>query len=363
MEFKTLTLEDNLPEVKPTIGLGNFKATSIYKDSSNDVWGLEKDACKNFTTTEVAADGSAAIELVWDRGVCGEWTGFGIGWNGWQPKDLSLIMETGAIQFKVRSVSGETNIPTMIFLLEDYGGVMTAAVFGSASLERYPINEDWQTAVIPLEWFTPEKDGCDMTNIKQLVVEMQNSGSLLIDEMEIVEYSDAYMANKPTIDQPSVVKVNAPTAIFDGKPTHAWGLGEYPCRSYTLDQTARGGLDLDWNDAQECRYREMGISWTAWIAVDMTGMEGQLALELAVKSDDLSGIEVGLEAYEYQRGMLALDKADLVGESDGVKTVRIPLSALKLGSESFPAGRIKQLLISTEGTGKAWIGSIQLVTL
>ena len=125
VSFKTLTLDDNLPVPKPIVGLGDFTATTIFKNSMNDVWESEFE-CETVAATAVASEGEQALKVEWDRGGC-EWAGFGSGWDAWQPKDLSEIMDKAAVEFKIRSVEGEANIPLIIFLLEDYGGTMCAA--------------------------------------------------------------------------------------------------------------------------------------------------------------------------------------------------------------------------------------------
>ena len=364
VSFKTLTLEDNLPVPKPIVGLGDFTATTIFKNSMNDVWESEFE-CESVAATAVASEGEQALKVEWDRGGC-EWAGFGIGWDAWQPKDLSEIMDKAAVEFKIRSVEGEANIPLIIFLLEDYGGTMCAAVFGSACLESYPLNETWQTARLPLSWFSYKEDGCDVTNIKQMVFELQNSGACLIDDMRIVEYEPFERPASSRITTPSVVKLAPENVLFAESFKNAWGIGEFGCRKYEITQeeafSGTSSLSLYHPTDEPCDYNRMGASWTSWIAVDFTGKEA--FFEAWIKADGSLNDQhlwVGLESYDYQNGAVRIDETHVVREERGWKQVLVPLAGTGVGSETFPAGRVKQLFLETRGTTSVWMDDLRIV--
>lgn len=165
-----------------------FSDTSVYADNTSDVWGMEKTDCKEFKRSEQYSFlGKSCLDLYWNRtGTC-PWVGMGIGWNGYAPKDLSSVMQNSAFSFWVRAKEGTQFIPTLIFLLEDYGGLQSAVVLKAKHLSKYPIDTVWQEVKIPLnEYLQAAKPLADFSNIKSLNIEMQGQGHILIDEIKIV---------------------------------------------------------------------------------------------------------------------------------------------------------------------------------
>lgn len=373
VQFKTLELEDPKAKYfKPVVGLGDFKSTEIFINSSRDAWGIEKDDCKEIRLIEDPVDASnSVIAMEWNRYAC-EWAGMGIGWDGYAGKDLSGVMETGAIEFRLRSIEGETTIPTIIFLLEDYSGTFCAAVFGSAALESYPINEDWQTAVIPLDAFPYEEDGLDVSNIKQLVMELQGLGSIMIDEMRIVEFQPRVIAGKKVFP-PSVVPLEPSIEIFDDAFSQVWGLTEMPCRTYALvDSAASSGnksIYMKWNDEEGCEWMNWGTSWTEWKAVNMESKLDQVALEFYVKTTTVIRpelpLQVGFESYNYASTFLPLTSEWSEQSQYGMEwtRVRIPLSAFEWERDGTDPTNIKQLLFKGAESGEVFIDEIRLVPI
>lgn len=368
IEFNTLSLEDNVPVPEPIVGLGDFAATKVFGNSSAEVWGLEKDECQDVKSTSVAYEGNSAIEVNWDRGGC-EWAGFGIGWNGWSSKDLSDIMHTGAFEFYIRSVEGETSIPLMIFLLEDYGGTMCAAVFGSASLESYPINETWQKAQVPLSWFNNEEEGCDVSNIKQLVIELQNSGSVIIDEMKIVEYTPSERPADSRIAKKSEIPFTGEAVVFDEAFGNVWGLGTYGCRNYEITQEeafmGKNSLAMTFKKGDgKCEWKRFGTSWTEWIAVDMKTLAPEF--ECWIKSDaalDDQDLYVGLQDYNYHELKVQITEDHVVREERGWKLVQVPFFDAGFGTEKLPGDRIKELFLEGNGTGTIYLDELKISAL
>ena len=129
IQMVPLTLEDPREKYQGADPFKTFTATKIYGNTTGDeVWGIEEVDCKKSSFSNSAYGGDKAIQLDWNKTTC-DWLGIGIGWDGWAPKDLSEIMDVGAIQFYVRAIKDETHVPLMVFLLEDYAEKRTATVF------------------------------------------------------------------------------------------------------------------------------------------------------------------------------------------------------------------------------------------
>ena len=222
VSFQTMTLDSGDPQPPAEDGFKYFRSRQVFSNDVTDVWGLEKDGCKDFQQIKLEAPYASAIQLSWNKTIC-DWVGFGIGWDGWAPKDISSITDIGAFVMDVRSIEGETTIPTLIFLLEDYAGTMSAGVFGASALSSYPINEEWQQCVLPLDKFDIESSGLDPTNIKQLVIECQGTGNIIIDNIHIARAEKRILPGKKTF--PAFNVPIEPMTIFGDEFQNVWGLG------------------------------------------------------------------------------------------------------------------------------------------
>lgn len=129
IRMQTTQLTDEWGGTYANNAVKEFQEKEIYNDQTVDVWGMEQTDCKNFSRVDtISFSGKSCLSLTWNRtGKC-PWIGFGIGWNGYTAKDLTEVMEKGSIDFYIRAIKGKQFIPTLIFLLEDYSGVQTAAL-------------------------------------------------------------------------------------------------------------------------------------------------------------------------------------------------------------------------------------------
>ncbi|MCH2199687.1 MAG: hypothetical protein MK081_12985 [Flavobacteriales bacterium] len=350
--FETMTLEDpNL--VGPEDGMRYFKAPTVYKDATDNVWGLEKDDCKDFKSIKKDEHGSV-LKLEWAKTSC-DWVGMGIGWNNWQPKDLLTIMETADLVMDIRAIEDKTNIPIIVFLLEDYGGVMSAAVSGGYCLETYPITEDWQEFRMPMNRFDYQTCGIDLSNVKQLVMECQGYGSVLIDNIRIEAHKERSVKKKEF--PPHTIDADDRMVIFDGDFDKVWGLGKYESRDFNV----RGNtLELEWDQCDNCQWQRMGTSWAGWKGVDFTDKYDDLKLMVEVGERNINNgdLLMVMEAYSFAHKKKALS-AYIEKSGDGKQTFSIPLSDFSTEGEFW--SRIKQLRFEFEGKGSVNIHRIEIV--
>jgi len=136
-------------------------------------------------------DGVAPVEkvIIPDAKGC-TWSGIGIGWDGWAGKDLSLIMSSVAIQMYVRTQKGKAFGLPFVLTLIDYSDGMGFLYTTNKYFERASIDEEWQKVVVPLKDFEITKENLDPTNIKQLQIELQQSGSVYLDDISLVFYEE-----------------------------------------------------------------------------------------------------------------------------------------------------------------------------
>ncbi|MEO0405404.1 MAG: hypothetical protein AAF193_11085, partial [Bacteroidota bacterium] len=300
-----------------------------------------------------------SIQLDWNKTSC-DWVGFGIGWDGYNPKDLSSITNEGAFILEMRAIENEATIPTLIFLLEDYGTTFSAGVFGASCIESYPINEQWQTCVLPLSAFDLDESGIDLTNIKQLVVECQGSGNVIIDNIRIGKASDYPRPEREEM-APSVVSAKV-TDIYNNGFASVWGLGEMQGRSFTETKgSANSYLSMEWEDCKDCQlFREIGFSWTEWKAVDASNSKLFFAIAMDdASADEEANIELVLEGYDYSNKAIALSDDVVQKKTEKDKTTYlIPIGAF---ADGVSMHNIKQAKMRFNGNGSVKIDNIKLV--
>jgi len=355
VQFAPMALKELPGERAKADAFAGFSSRSVYSNTTGDeVWGPE--ACGQLNIGSQGAYEGNAIRISWEQTSACDWVGMGIGWDGWQPKDLSGIMDKASLRFQMRAAKGESRIPIMIFLLEDYATTMSAAPLRAGYMERYPLDTTWREVILPLSDFPAAKDGLDLTNIKQLVVELQGKGDVMLDNMEIIpnaaEAVSAARITRPSITAPAAL----PVVLFEGSLPNSWGLERNDCRNFSLKA---GELHLAWWD--KCPYSNMGFSWNRWLGVDLSAWLSSAALvvdvELEVGQEQM--LLIGFEDYGGRSSLLDLHRYP--PHSDGL--TRIPLTDFAFDAKGVQSENIKHFVLDVRGKGGATIRSIRLEKL
>ena len=256
--------------------------------------------------------------------------------------------------------------------LEDYSGGMGFAYTGNKYFERTTIDTVWQKVVVPLNDFEIEKENLDLTNIKQLQIELQQSGSVYLDDIRLVFYEpvpqEAWMEEE-TLPNP----IAFPIQVFEDAfiNNNGWGLINDQCQTIELNDnessTGQKSIYAKWDaNAENCSLTSFGVSWNKWHPVDLTTVRQNAAIQFDIKimSGDLNSFrfKVGFEDYERVKSFANLDaKFTDRGKftNDWTKVV-IPLSAV---SDEIDYARIKQMYFDLEGAGEVYVDNIKLIPL
>lgn len=342
----------------------------IFREDGTDFWVTDNPAC---TTGSVVSDikhsGKNALKVNWNRdpNVC-EWAGFGIGWDGWAGKDLSEIFDYAAVQMYVRSAEGKMFGLPVVLTLEDYSGNMAWSYLGNAYMEGYFLDENWQKVTVPLNTFDLEEDGIDITNIKQLSFELQQSGSMYLDDIELIYYE----APPKEIWRPDLALTKAatyPVQLFDDGfvNNNGWGVMEDQCQQITITNDGVGGskgIHAQWDTSKEdCYEVAVGASWNNWFPIDMSKDHDKLMLSLAFKSSDnylgKRTVQLGIEDYDRRRMTMPIKAEYITGEfsPNTWQTINIPLSDLK---GDIDVTKVKQFVMLFQGEGEIFIDNIEL---
>lgn len=377
VQFKTATLYDGVEAApvspKPS-KISMIVEPIIYNEDISDVWGLEKNTCQEASVSKtVAYSGNESLKVSWNRNAEGcEFAGIGIGWDGYAGKDLSEIMDYVAIQMYVRTQEGKSFGLPMVLTLEDYSGGMGFSYTGNKYFERSTIDEEWQKIVVPLNSFDLETENLDPSNIKQLQIELQQEGSIYLDDISLVFYEPE--PQKPWMEEETLANpIAMPTQILDDAfiNNNAWGLISDQCQTIEMsDQEHSEGqksLYVKWDNSKgNCKLTSFGASWNKWHPVDVTSIRNTAAFQFDIKS--VSGttsqlpLKIGFEDYERAKSFARLEGKFVKGGkySDKWNTVTVPLSAIPVGIDFT---RIKQLYFDLEDTGEVYIDNIRLVKL
>jgi hypothetical protein len=377
VQVKKATLYDGVevvaPPVKPT-DISLLVEPEIYSDDATDVWGLEKNVCQDASTTNTFVhSGSEALQITWNRDAEGcKWSGIGIGWDAYAGKDLSEVMDYVAVQMYVRTQKGKSFGLPIVLTLEDYSGGMGFSYTGNKYFERTTLDEQWQKVVVPLNSFEIEKENLDPTNIKQLQIELQQSGSIYLDDISLVFYEPE--PQKPWLEEeilpnPTAMPIQILADAFINN--NAWGLISDDCQTIELSDKEHSegqkSLHVKWdNNAGECNLTAFGASWNKWHPVDMTNILSTTAFQFDIKtasgSVDQLPLKIGFEDYERAKVFVELESKFVAGGKyvNSWKKVTVPLSALPA---SVDFTRIKQLYIELEKSGEVYIDNLRLVKL
>ena len=375
IQFKTLSLYDgdevSPPPVKPK-SIGLLVEPTIYYDDPKDVWGLEKNACLEAgISTDVVYSGKEAIKLEWNRENEGcKWAGIGIGWDSYAGKDLSEIINFVAIQMFVRTIKGRSFGLPMVLTFEDYSGGMGFAYTSNKYFERTAIDEKWQKVLVPLTAFDIEEEELNFANIKQLQIELQQSGSFYLDDISLVFYEE--VPQKPWLKEEVLPNPTAlPIQIFGDNfiNNNHWGLIADDCQMIELSntETANGktSIHAKWDDQKGCKLMAFGASWNKWHPVDITAIRDKAAIQFKLKNvstpSNTLPIKIGFEDYERAKRFVSLQSQFVEGAkyTTAWKTVTVPLSAIP--DNGFDLTRTKQLYIELEGSGEVYMDEIRLV--
>jgi hypothetical protein len=365
----------------------------VFQDQTDDtVWFQDDERCtQGRVTSEVAYQGERAIEVSWDRGAEGcDWAGFGVGWDGWAGKDLSELVPYAAFEMRVRAREGTMYGLPIVLTLEDYAGGMGFAYTDNRYFERAVIDEEWQTVTVPLAAFDLDTENLDPSNVKQLMFELQQAGSIYIDDVRLVFYEEPeqepWLVEAPRPD-PTMLPIQLFGDAFIND--NGWGLVTDACQSVEItdDAAAEGSaaLHLRWDlEPETCYEAAFGVSWDRWYPVNMTAIVPRTSLQFDVRlpsgTADHLPIRIGLEDYGRQFAGATLDGRFVPGGEYTAewKTVTIPLGDLEAGGRELAASpatvgdlpvdpdqidwsNIKQVVVFMGESGEVFIDNLRLV--
>ena len=192
LRMKKMDLYD-YAETQTIADIGGFSALELFNESmGSDIWVSKETACVSVTKVDNRpASGSYCMHAKWDKiaGGC-KWIGMGFGWDNWQPKDLSGILDSACIQIQIRSQTDTLKSLPLALALEDYTGAQCFIGFSAKYLNGSRIMPgQWTTALIPLTEFPFDRFQTQPDMIKQFILQFEADGDVYFDNIKLVRKS------------------------------------------------------------------------------------------------------------------------------------------------------------------------------
>ncbi|MFT5819247.1 MAG: hypothetical protein ACI8ZM_000470 [Crocinitomix sp.] len=185
--FKKVGLYDQMRA--ENYNIRGFTQLSIFENDLTDEFWMSKDT--RCVSSRLTQDGEKSyLNLTWNKDLDGcDWVGIGFGWDGWTGKDMGYVMDTLALELEVRSTGKPfTNIP-WAFGIEDYSNQQAWLGYNKSFLQSANISKEWTKVQIPLSLFPFEENDVDVTNVKQLLIQVFAEGVIEIKRVRLVPFS------------------------------------------------------------------------------------------------------------------------------------------------------------------------------
>ncbi len=337
-----------------------FPYKILFNNSKeNGLWGVKNNACKQVSFDTIDSYiGKDHLHVKWNASKC-KYIGLGLKWSNYKVKNLEPIIESTAIELRVRINSGELSSVPMFFILVDYAGNQCRANINFLDLEEGKIDTEWRRIRIPLKAFNYEKRGVNMSKIKELRLEFQRKVDIHIDNIIIVPHEHNY---KNTEDIFTKVFNSHPIQLGVGKE-YWWGINtKYSSSLQFGDYFENESILVDLDESKEFSWDTFGFSPYQWMRVDLSSIYRTSALKFKIKSAEVPVIQVVLFAYTGNKRRLQtrLNKSHFKDKENGVYEAYIPLKSL-IGYSEFRWDAVKEIRFKILEGSKFEIGDFQLI--
>ncbi len=361
-----------------TLSCGSMREVSIYEPSKsisafeqfpyktlftsseeNGLWGVKNNTCKevSFETTNNYI-GKDHLHIKWNSSSC-NYIGLGLKWGNYKGKNLVPIIESTAIELRVRIDSGALSNVPMFFILVDYGGNQCRAKINYLDLQEGKIDTEWRRVRIPLQAFNYERRGVNMSNIKELRLEFQRKGDLHIDNIVIVPHEHNYEKTKDTFTK---VFNSHPIQLGVGKE-YWWGINtKYSSSLQFGSYFDNESVVVDLDKSKEVPWNIFGFSPYQWMRVDLSSIYSTSALKFKLKATEIPKLQAILFAYTGKKRRLqkTLNESHFIDRGNGMYEAYLPLKSLMEHSE-FRWDAIKEIRFKILEDTQFEIGDFQLI--
>lgn len=360
-----------------------FPYKDIFTDSEQTgIWGTKYHPCKEIVFDSVNNfSGNDHLHIKWDDSGDCNYIGFGFKWGNYKGKNLLPIYNSAAIEFMIRLETEEkTKIP-MFFSLLDYSGKQCNSKINLLDVEGKKMDTSWRKVRIPLSTFNYQKKDINISNIKELRVELQRSGDVHIDNMRIVshqhnfgfdasDFTKSYNSFPIPIGQEKKywwgVNPNfsenfkfSTQASFSNNYENKKGDSVYVLPEIELELSLKVNYD---KKSKDNKWNDFGFPFNKWEFADFSSIYSTSAIQFITKTNTPPKIQLTLVSYSGKKRRLQKipQQQHFTKRAEGIYEFVVPIKSFQQ-FEEFNWEKLKEIRFKVLETATFEIGNFKII--
>jgi hypothetical protein len=239
-----------------------------------------------------------------------------------------------------------TKIP-MLFSMTDYGGKVCRTKINILDIEGGKITEDWTRVRIPLQAFNYYKNDVNMSNIKDLRLDLQKSGDVHIDAMKVVKHHHPF-PNHHLNPAQTVYRPDLPLTLGEN-PDSWWGVNEARSANFKFQEASESDLEQGGHNTPASQtllvnykkgdddglWNDFGFAMHDWEKVDFYEHHRTAALRFRMKTQEVPKMQISFVSSKGPRRMIQtrLKPEHIRTTEEGMCDVIVPIKSFPFFEE------------------------------
>ncbi len=346
----------------------SFQYKDVFTDSDKSgVYGMKVHPCKEISFDTINNfSGSDHLHLKWNKTKDCKWLGFGFKWGNFKSKNLLPFFDSSAIEFMIRSSSGKFSSVPILFSLADYSGNQCFSKISILGMEDGIVDQKWRKVTIPLPTFKHEKKGVNISNIKDLKIQLMNKGDFHIDDIKVVPYKYLYKVNKKNFTK----KINTYPVILGNEKKYWWGVNENYTSNFKFTTSTNFAnsnisfaLSVDFDSKKEDRkWNSFGFPINKWELADLSEIYPSSVLSFKIVSENIPKMKINFISYIGKPKNISkiISEKNIFQINEKTFEILIPLKSIK-NYDLINWSKMKEIRFKVLETSKFIIGDFNLV--
>ena len=360
----------------------SFRHKDIFIDSKvNDVWGVKINDCKSILFDSINNfTGSDHLHIKWKEDKECKFLGFGFSWGNYESKNLQPIINDAAIEFRIRTDSGSINNVPMFFSLVDYSEKQCFSKINLLDVEGQVIDKNWRKVIIPLSTFKYQKKGVNISNIKELRIQLQRKGDVHIDALKIVPHFHNYRNIQSNFSKSFI---SFPIRLGEEKK-YWWGVNNKYSDNFTFITNSSSQnsqvikkdslnvdslledskfLSVNYNkNLDEIKWNDFGFPINNWEYADLSTIYTSSAIYFRIKGPKVPLIQIDLSSYKgkIKRISKTIGENNIINLEEDLYSVYLPIKSFN-NYESLDWSKIKDIRFRFLESANIDLGDFKIV--
>jgi len=346
----------------------SFQYKDVFTDSDKSgVYGMKVHPCKEISFDTINNfSGSDHLHLKWNKTKDCKWLGFGFKWGNFKSKNLLPFFDSSAIEFMIRSSSGKFSSVPILFSLADYSGNQCFSKISILGMEDGIVDQKWRKVTIPLPTFKHEKKGVNISNIKDLKIQLMNKGDFHIDDIKVVPYKYLYKVNKKNFTK----KINTYPVILGNEKKYWWGVNENYTSNFKFTTSTNFAnsnisfaLSVDFDSKKEDRkWNSFGFPLNKWELADLSEIYPSSVLSFKIVSENIPKMKINFISYIGKPKNISkiISEKNIFQINEKTFEILIPVKSIK-NYDLINWSKMKEIRFKVLETSKFIIGDFNLV--